>query len=169
MTLYVKNPDGTFSQVDPAVEASLRADSTNLFINDSGHDLLMPADQAAALKATWAANTAAQQPQQGFAAAIALGVAITSTGTPAVNATYACNPVMMALLQNEALYVLSTGSSSFSNSTSTLNLPDNTGLTHALTPALFMAIYRSLTRYITACRAALIAQTAMPPNTATIP
>jgi hypothetical protein len=59
MTLYVKNKDGTFSPMDPATEAAAVADPNSLFGVDSGFEVLLPAQDATAIKAEWAANAQA--------------------------------------------------------------------------------------------------------------
>jgi hypothetical protein len=60
MTLYQKatDEDGAvlFVAYSAEAEADLRADAKNVFYNDSGHDLLMSAQDAASLKSEWAAN-----------------------------------------------------------------------------------------------------------------
>lgn len=55
MTLYHK-VDGEYVELDAAVEAAARADANNLFANDSGYEILLSADEAAAMRAQRAAS-----------------------------------------------------------------------------------------------------------------
>jgi hypothetical protein len=63
----------------------------------------------------------AQQAQM----AMGLGFAVTSTGSPSLNATYPVDPQTQALISAELLAVLVNGT--FADGTTSLNWPDSTG------------------------------------------
>lgn len=55
MTLHRKS-DGSFIVLSVEEETSVRADPDVLISNDSGLDVVLPSEDAAALKLEWAAN-----------------------------------------------------------------------------------------------------------------
>jgi len=53
--------DNTFVEMTPEAEATARADPNSLFGNDSGFEILLPAQDALAIRAQWGANAVAAQ------------------------------------------------------------------------------------------------------------
>jgi hypothetical protein len=160
MALYVKNADGTFTQMSPAAEAAARGNPANLIGNDSGFDIVLPAQVAAQIKAQQSiANNLAlitvplSAVGQGLQTQLALGVAVTSTGAPALNGTYAVDDQTRAMATAEIVYLLSTApTSTFSNGKATLPWLDTAGAVHTFTVAQFQALWQAVAQYVTACR-----------------
>jgi len=119
------------------------------------------------------APSAAQVAQAQYSAAIAAGIAVTSTGSPALNGTYAVAPDAQAHLNAVATYIAV--NSRFPRGASALTWFDLGGAPHTFTAtATFQAFASALADYVTGLEetsAAIAAgQTATwPAATATIP
>lgn len=84
--------------------------------------------------------------------AIASGVNITSTATPAINGTFACDAVSQAEIASEMLFILTNGG--FTNGASALPWPDITGKAIAFpSPAVFKAWATAVANYVAAVKA----------------
>jgi hypothetical protein len=81
-------------------------------------------------------------------AMIANGGQIASTSTPALNGTYALDPVSQATVQAEVISLLL--NSAFTNGTTTLSYPDKTGMTHVFSVTEFKAFATALAQFVTA-------------------
>jgi hypothetical protein len=64
MSLYQK-VNGEFVQMSEADEATARANTNNLFSNDSGFEIILSADEAEEIRAGWAAEDAVNAPKPG--------------------------------------------------------------------------------------------------------
>jgi hypothetical protein len=72
--------------------------------------------------------TLAQSAQTAYNAAIAAGVAITSTGTPTLNGTYALDQTSLGRITSEQVYI--TNTSKFTNGQTTRGWLDSSGTPH---------------------------------------
>lgn len=89
----------------------------------------MTQTQINAVNAVYAAhNPATPDPNASAAALLASGVAITSTGTPVLNGTYACDPLSQQKITSEQLYIATTGK--FTNGQTTKAWADASGALH---------------------------------------
>lgn len=106
-------------------------------------------------------------PQQA-AALLGTGLAITSTATPALNATYPATPAVQQQVIAEVTSILLNGT--FADGTSTIEWPDVTGVGHAFTVAQFKALASAIAAFVSGCVKCLNGQsTTLPSATATIP
>ena len=113
--------------------------------------------------AAWVSFTPAPTPQQVAAGKIANGIAITSTGTPALNSTYAIDPVSQQHVASVSTYI--SVNAKFPAAQTTLNWHDINGVIHAFqTTAQFQA-------FATACADVVyqIVQGGSPTQSGTIP
>lgn len=159
MSLYIKNADGTFTQMSLLAETAARGNPANLIGNDSGFDVVLPGTVATQIKAQQSATANAAiitapiaNSTAGLQAQIALGVVLTSTGTPALNGTYAIDEQTRTMVRAELVYLLITAGASFSNGATTLPWVDTAGVVHTFTVAQFEAMWQAVARYVTACR-----------------
>ncbi len=82
-----------------------------------------------------------------YSAAIAVGIAITSTGTPALSGTYALDPGTMQALYNLGTYIATNGTYPAGNAT--LNWPDLAGTVHTFgITSTFKAFVKALQDYV---------------------
>ena len=93
----------------------------------------------------------APTPAEQAAEAIAAGVTITSTGTPAINGTYACDAAAVADIGAETLSVIVT--QQFTNGATSIQWPlaDGTLVTFP-SPQVFQAWAVAVSRYVSACK-----------------
>lgn len=120
-------------------------------------DPRLTSDQIAAIEAVLAAHNPAK-PDPNVAATVLLagGIAITSTGTPALNGTYAIDPASQAKITAEQLYIATTGK--FTNGQTTKAWADIAGALHTFpTPAEFTAFAEAIAAVVDAVLAAQIA------------
>jgi len=103
------------------------------------------------------------------AAAFAAGLAITSTGTPALNGTYPIDPATQAHIQAEVVSILLNGT--FADGTGTVVWLDTAGASHTFASvAAFKAFASAVAAYVAALfKYAEGTLTTLPPATATIP
>lgn len=96
-----------------------------------------------------AAPAPAPSPQQQLAQKIDAGVAVTSTGNPALNATYPIDPAAQSHIQAVSLYIQVTGK--FPAGQAIFPWPDVAGTKHSFqTTAQFQAFAAALADYVTA-------------------
>lgn len=120
---------------------------------------------------TISALPAAQLVANAAQAAIAQGVAITSTSTPALNGTYACDPTTQDNINSEIAAIELNGT--FANQQLATAWPNSTGAV-SLTIAQFKEIATAIGAYVAAVDAAEMTLAAggsatFPSNAATIP
>ena len=133
--------------------------SANISRSDGSSIPPDPANTDYAQYLAWVAqgNTAtpytapAPTPAQQAAAAIAAGVTINSTGTPAINGLYACDPITISDISAEMLSVLANGV--FTNGGASLTWPLANG-THVTFPSVpvFKAWATAIGGYVSACK-----------------
>lgn len=110
-------------------------------------------EQLASAFAGYTAAVAGQAAQATFDTAMASGLAITSTGTPALNATYALDSTSQAQVFQIGTYAQSF--SEFTNGTTSMSYPDITGTPHTFTVTAFVALFQAIARYVTAAQTTL--------------
>jgi hypothetical protein len=127
------------------------------YLAQSGEVLFSSPPTSAQLTAAfsgYAAAATAQAGQVAFSAAIVAGVQIASTGTPALNGTYALNDTSLARINAEAQYIDNKGT--FSNGQATRNWPDQSGALHLFpSTAEFIAFAETVAQYFDALETAL--------------
>ena len=85
---------------------------------------------------------------------LAGGLAVTSTGTPSLNATYPCDPVSQQLVTSDQVYIATTGK--FTNGGTTRGWKDITGTLHTFaSPADFTTFAEAVAQFVDAVAAAL--------------
>ena len=90
--------------------------------------------------------TPAQLAQGAYAAAIAAGVVIVSTGTPALNGTYAIDQASLSRITAEQVYIATTGT--FTNGQTTRAWLDASGTPHVFpSTAEFTAFAETVAQY----------------------
>jgi hypothetical protein len=100
--------------------------------------------------------------------AMAAGLAVVSTGTPALSATYGVDATTQAHIQAETMAILLT--SSFADGTQSLIWPDLGGAAHSFDPVTFKAFAAAVNSYVAALYKAINGTaTALPAATVTIP
>lgn len=112
------------------------------------------------------APTAAQQAQ----AALGAGIVITSTGTPALNATYPTSGPIWEDLKDEAVFIASFAGFSSGASSMAFLLPSGPTITFTATSQL-QAVVKAAAMYISALKAIIVANPgsgSLPAATATI-
>lgn len=93
-------------------------------------------------------------PQAQYAAAIALGLAVTSASTPALNATYAIDVNSQSDIAAEAQFISTYAE--FTNGQQTFSWLDATNTPHTFpSTALFMAFAKAAAVYVSACKQVL--------------
>ena len=99
----------------------------------------------------WQAQRAANQ---SYTAAMIAGVAISSTGTPAINGTYAIDQASQGKLTSEQVYIATKGS--FTNGLASRSWPDANGTFHTFTSVtLFTNMAVAIAQYVDALATAL--------------
>lgn len=105
----------------------------------------------------------AQAAAASFAAAIGAGVAVTSTGMPALDGTYALDQASLNTMTSEQVYIATKGT--FTNGGATRNWPDRSGALHLFpSTAEFTLFAEAVAQYYDALLTAL--QTAQQNGTA---
>lgn len=105
---------------------------------------------------------------QQAAALLATGLAITSTATAALDATYPANMTAQAQINAEVTSILLNGT--FADGTSTIEWLDVTGAAHAFTVAQFKTLATAIGAFVSGCIKCMNGQATTPPSaTATIP
>jgi hypothetical protein len=107
-----------------------------------------------------------------YGSQIAQGVAITSTGTPALNATYAIDPTSQSQLFQIVAYATNRGE--FPNGQTTFPYPDITGTNHTFTVAALTNLLKAVSPIIYSMQTTLESRlqgndTAWPSQAVTIP
>lgn len=103
--------------------------------------------QLAADQAIYAAQQAALAPQKNAAAALAAGIVLTSTGTPALNGTYATNAKAQADLNAIITYILL--NNAFPAGVPQMPWPDSSGTMHLFpSTASFQAFATILANFV---------------------
>lgn len=104
-------------------------------------------------------------PAQQYAAAIARGLVVTSTSTPALNGTYGVSPNDQSDIAAEAQFVGLY--QEFTNGQQTFAWADATGVLHTFpSTAAFMAFAKAAAQYVSACKQAWVAASAASPGQA---
>jgi hypothetical protein len=160
---YWYSPAGDYNEGDPlfadSVAVPRRPDGTHVWNGN-----------------TWAAtaDTAAEQAEALYSAAIAAGIVIASTSTPALNGTYALGPSDTANIGDEAQFI--TIFSEFTNgATAAMTWADASGATHSFSStSQFMAFAKAVAQYVSALKMTLATlrsggTAAWPSNQAAIP
>ncbi len=113
--------------------------------------------------------TALQQLQSQAIAALDGGLTITSTSTPALNGTYACDDAHQARINRIQGFIAA--NSKFPNSLAALPWPDISGTVHEFpSTAEFTAFASAVADYVMALDAVIMGiSTTLPPAQATIP
>jgi hypothetical protein len=115
----------------------------------------------------WVAYTTPVTPAESAAAAFAAGLAITSTGTPAINGTYACDPVSQADIV--AIETSINAGKGFPGGVATFNYQDATGVMHSFTEANFTDLAGAIRDYVYALKSVVAGvSTALPAASTTI-
>jgi hypothetical protein len=105
---------------------------------------------------------------QQAAALLARGLAVTSTATPALNATYPTTPTAQQQVIAEITSILLNGA--FADGASTIEWPDVTGGGHAFDVVQFKALATAIAAFVSGCVKCINGQsTTLPSATATIP
>jgi hypothetical protein len=105
---------------------------------------------------------------QQAAALLAGGLAVTSTATPALNATYPTTQAVQQQVIAEITSILLNGA--FADGASTIEWPDVTGIGHAFDVAQFKALASVIAAFVSNCIKCMNGQSAtLPSATATIP
>lgn len=130
------------------------------------------ADQLTSAFPGYATALAGQEAQATFGTAIAAGLAITSTGTSALNATYALDATSQGQLYQIAVFGQTYGV--FPNGSSTINYPDITGTQHTFTTTQASNLLKAVAVYVYSLNTALATiqaggSTSWPTASATIP
>lgn len=109
----------------------------------------------------------APTPAQLASEALMAGLTITSTGTPSLNGTYACD----ALSQSDIIAIetsLNAGKG-FPGASTTFNYPDASGVMHSFTATSFTDFAAAVRDFVYGCKSVISgASTALPASTATI-
>jgi len=106
-------------------------------------------------------------PQQQAYQAIATGLTITSTSTPALNGTYACDSTVTADINAEITSIML--NSVFADGSTAIQWPDAMGTLHAFTITQFKAFATALASYVSGVRRyAAGVTTSLPSNQITI-
>ena len=110
----------------------------------------------------------APTPAQQAATLIATGLAVTSTGTPALSATYPCDPTTQSHIAAEMISVLVNGT--FADVTASVQWPDVTGALHTFTLAQWRPLAVAIGAFVAAALKVQIgATTTLPSAAVTIP
>ena len=106
-----------------------------------------------------ATPTLAQQ----AAALLATGLAITSTATAALDATYSASATAQAQINAEVTSILLNGT--FADGTSTIDWLDVSGVSHTFTIAQFKLLATKIAIFVSGCVKCVNGQTTVLPNT----
>lgn len=114
----------------------------------------MTSAQISAVEAVYAAhNPTKPDPNVEASALLATGITITSTGTPALNGTYAVDPAAQSKITAEQVYIATTGK--FTNGQTTRGWPDISGALHTFpSTAEFTAFAEACAQLVDAVLAA---------------
>jgi hypothetical protein len=108
-------------------------------------------DSSDARYVAWQAYLSAQQ---AYNAALAAGIAITSTGTSSLNGTYACDKGTQQNIVAEQVYISNEGT--FTNGGTTMAWPDVSGTYHTFPSTTeFTAFAKAVAQYVQALATAL--------------
>ncbi len=100
--------------------------------------------------------------------AVASGITITSTATPALNGTYACDANTTAEINAEVTSIILNGT--FTDGTSTLAWPDVSNVSHSFTVAQFKTFATAVAAFVTGVnKYARGVASSLPSITVTIP
>jgi len=99
---------------------------------------------------------------QKAASLLASGLKITSTGTPALNATYACDALSQADIV--AIETSLNAGKGFPGGATTFSYPDNTGAMHGFSESAFTDFAAAIRDYVYGCKAYSAGQTMVPPT-----
>jgi hypothetical protein len=128
---------------------------------------MLPASVQASLTppTTPVAPTLAQQAN----ALLATSLAITSTATESLDATYPADPNTISYVNSELNAILL--NDTFADGTNTIQWPDTTGALHTFTVAQFKTFAAALGAFVSGIRKCVIGATGavLPPASATIP
>ena len=120
---------------------------------------------AAGCPQCWYKNAA----QVAAAAALAAGLALTSTGTPALNGTYALSPTSLTQIAEVREDLLANGGT-FSEGGASFVWADSAGSTHTFNPTNFAAFAAAVAKYVEAVEEYADTGTgSIPSNAVTIP
>jgi hypothetical protein len=78
------------------------------------------------------------------------GLAITSTSTPALDGTYACDATAQAHMMAEMIALLNSSGASFADGTNSIVWPNITGSLHTWAPAQFQPLALAIGAYVSA-------------------
>lgn len=112
-------------------------------------------------------------PDQQYAAALAKGVAVSSTSQPALNGTYAVADSDQANITSEAQYI--NLYQDFTTGSDTTDWADSAGALHTFpSTALFMLFAKACAQYVSGCKQAAVAlssgaQATFPSNSVQLP
>lgn len=123
----------------------------------------MTAQQIAAVQAVYAAhNPATIEPSQQARNALAVGLQIVSTGTSALNGTYAVDAVSQADII--AIETSINAGKGFPGGSATFDYPDVAGSMHSFSEANFTNFAAAVRDFVYACRSVIAGQSAAVPN-----
>jgi len=131
------------------------------------NDIATPAELTAAFPA-YASATAAVELAAQAAAALAAGLTIISTGTPALNAAYAVD--RLSQMDIIAIETSINAGKGFPNGAAQMDYPDAAGMLHAFTEANFTDFASAVRDFVYGCRSVIAGQSAqVPASSVTIP
>ncbi|MFL9907360.1 hypothetical protein [Paraburkholderia sp. RL17-337-BIB-A] len=114
-----------------------------------------------------AAQIAAQALIQSAQTAMAAGISIVSTGTPALNGTYACD--QLSQMDIIAIETSLNAGKGFPGGATTFNYPDVTGVMHSFTEADFTNFAAAVRDFVYGCKSVIAgASTTLPSSAVTI-
>jgi len=125
-------------------------------------------DQITAIEAVYAAHDPTTIPlSQQALSALAVGITISSTGTPALNGAYVCDQIsQMDIIAIETSISAGKG---FPGGATTFNYPDVTGTMHSFTEANFTDFAAAVRDYVYALKSVIAgASTSLPAASTTI-
>jgi hypothetical protein len=128
----------------------------------------LTADQIAAIEAVYAAHDPSKIPlSQQALSALAAGITISSTGTPTLDGTYACDQLsQMDIIAVETSISAGKG---FPGGATTFNYPDVIGVMHSFTEANFTDFAAAVRDYVYALKSVIAgASTTLPAASTTI-
>ena len=88
----------------------------------------------------------------GSCALLAMGLAVTSTGSPALSGTYACVGLGASSMQGEVNAMLLAGATPvFADGSTSLEWPDLKGTVHTFNPAQFHELVVAIANFVNQC------------------
>ena len=97
-------------------------------------------------------------------------ITITSSSTPSLNGTYACDAATVSSIQKQMTALLNSSFTTFYGGSNTISWPDASGTQHVFTPSQFKAFSVEVSNYLNALyTAAGQIAASMPAPSATIP